>query len=127
MDEPAPTFTLAYATPAETAPEPHRGLLTAATACALFPLCFGAVMLIGLVATGDEFFSALAMLAALLAFILFLLGVCFLLRYFWETTRLPPAMRKPHYRAMTLRFLLLLANFPAAVVGVMIAEWASRG
>ena len=100
MPDPAPILPLAYATPVETHDEPYAGLLSGATACAVLPLSVGAIALVGYLLTRDPGFAVLGLITVLLGSIFLLMGFGFLLRYFWETTRLPPHLRPtfPHWK-----------------------------
>jgi hypothetical protein len=125
MREPAHILPLAYASPAATAADdPHRSLLTGATACGVIPLCLGFGVLFGFLATRDEGLAFLGLGTIAFGLLLFVMGLLFLLRYFWETTRLPPSLRRPHYIAIGMRLLLLAFNFPAALLCIYIAVHA---
>jgi hypothetical protein len=126
---PTPTRTLSYATPSAISPaeSPLEAHYRAAVLCGALPLLAGTAALLAFVATRLEAFALLGGLVVVVGVLLFLVGGCDLVAYALGERRRLGGLRGAVRRRVLLAGVLLLSNFPIALLYATIALRLSGG
>ena len=120
---------LSYATSlaVSLAESPSAAHYRAAVLCGTLPLFAGTTAFLGFVATRWELFAVVGILVVPVGVFLFVVGGCDLSAYAWEERQRLGGLRGDVRRRVLLAGLLLLVNFPIAVLYVSIANRLANG